>query len=399
MKTQAILGTAGAAVAIGIALLSACADTISAGTDPPPAPAPSFADPDAGPPPAPETMMCISYDCPEPYATCPGKKGLCNTNVDNDINNCGACGNKCNYGDAGAANALLSCRMGKCSVQCESLFGDCNGVIEDGCEAHLGRDEANCGACGNACKPGEVCWRAVCGCPPGYTQCASPFGGDDVCVRLDNDARNCGACNLHCGEAAEDAGPPAWPCGPGVTPHKWGPICEDSSCTFNCTEGFQNCNDDLCGDGCETDLESDPKNCGACGHQCLPEQGCIKGKCECGDPKLTFCNGKCTELQTDPANCGACGNFCPGYLDVANNSLGGPTCVLGRCGFACPPGRADCDHRTENGCEVDTRLDPLNCGGCGIQCELDGGPEGGQPCAAGQCLTKPCPPQDAGGVF
>jgi hypothetical protein len=345
---------------------------------------------------APSVPMCMSTECSLPYATCPDKSGLCNTNLNYDLNNCGACGNKCQFAldDAGVPTStpsgVLNCENGKCGMICEPETGDCNGQVEDGCEARLRRDEQNCGACGNACKDGELCWRGVCGCPPGYTRCG------DQCTQLDRDAKNCSVCGNLCVEPELDAGPGKWPCGAGVLPPHVGPVCLNSACQLNCTGDFtgtyDDCNSDICGDGCETNVNSDPNNCGACGKKCLPDQRCVSGECECAARHETLC-GTCTDLMKDPNNCGACGNVCPGPGDSYNRRAGHPICVLGRCSYYCPPGRADCDHRIENCCETDLNLDPANCGSCGAQCDL----EAGQPCAAGRCLTKPCE-DDGGGV-
>lgn len=345
--------------------------------------APPFVEPDAEA--VPIVPMCVSTECPSPYATCPAKFGLCNVNLNIDVDNCGACDNKCQFLDEESAplNARLSCENGKCGALCDPETGDCNAKLEDGCETRLEADPLNCGACGNACKDGEICWRSVCGCPPGYTQCGN------TCTQLDRDPNNCSACGTLCGLPDADAGSGAWPCEPGVLPPHVGPVCSNSECKLDCSGDFfgsyRDCNGDLCGDGCETNVSNDPKNCGGCGHACLAEQVCIDGECKCDDSQLTYC-GKCTDLMRDPDNCGSCGHACPGQRTPwPAKSAGRPICVLGRCAYSCPPDRADCDHRIENGCEIDLMVDPQNCGGCGQHCALEG-----QPCAAGSCLTKPC---------
>ena len=356
---------------------------------PPKPPGPTFAEPEAGPLPELDAGMCISYDCPAPYVTCAGKPGQCTSNLQTDIANCGACGNACTFGDAGGDDtAALYCVAGKCSIQCKAYYGDCNQRYGDGCEASLLDDPNHCGSCGVACQDGEICWRGACGCPPGYTQC-----GTD-CSPTVRDPLNCGACGIQCAFPDEDAGADAWPCGVGGRPPNFGPSCVSSSCSLGCGNGYADCNQNLCSDGCETNITNDPKNCGECGNACLPQQACVKGRCECEDPSLTYCD-QCVNLLTDPLNCGACGRVCPGNVSWGANPIGSPVCRLGRCSYQCPPGRADCDLRIENGCEVETMTDPVNCGGCGVQCDNDAG----QPCAAGQCLTKPCEVPDAGVVF
>ena len=350
---------------------------------------PTLGEADAGP--GPEPGLCISLDCPSPYTTCSGVPGQCTVNLENDIAHCGACGNACAF-DGGSGNASLYCIDGQCQVQCNSDYGDCNGQREDGCETNLQRDHANCGTCGNACQEGEVCWYGVCGCPPGFAQC-----GDQTCHRLAYDPQNCSECGNRC-PFPDDAGPGAelWPCGVGVAPPNWGARCNNSKCDLGCDGQYADCNGELCTDGCETDITKDPNNCGACGKQCGPEQACVDGKCKCEGSSLAWCGAECVDTQTNAFHCGACGNACPGYRDSSATHLRGtPSCVLGRCSYYCGPGRANCDDDIDNGCEVDTMTDPMNCGGCGVQCDVDAG----QPCAGGKCLTKPCDGADSGVVF
>lgn len=53
------------------------------------------------------------------------------------------------------------------------------------------------------------------------------------------------------------------------------------------------------------------------------------GDWQCGDDCDT-CKGACTDLQTDPKDCGACGNVCAGALATCTaGKCGGPTVVYG----------------------------------------------------------------------
>jgi hypothetical protein len=77
----------------------------------------------------------------------------CETNLMNDLSNCGSCGKSCRLDNANSA-----CVDGKCTlVSCLSkAFGDCDQKPENGCESFLVSKE-NCGACGKACRPNEFC--------------------------------------------------------------------------------------------------------------------------------------------------------------------------------------------------------------------------------------------------
>jgi hypothetical protein len=88
------------------------------------------------------------------------------------------------------------------------------------------------------------------------------------------------------------------------------------------------------------------------------ESKCENSKCQydCNLPEFRNCNGLVEdgcEVNTDldPNNCGTCGNKC----------AAGSHCIDGQCG--CPDGLTDC-----NGACVDVMNDPNNCTGCGIVC-------------------------------
>lgn len=54
---------------------------------------------------------------------------------------------------------IASCADSKCT--CVEGFDDCDGNLENGCEAFLGDDDENCGACGHACL-GGTCDNSLC---------------------------------------------------------------------------------------------------------------------------------------------------------------------------------------------------------------------------------------------
>ena len=154
-RVVALIAVSSALAAIAIGCTTSNDNLRILGFDPAPPP-PSFTEPDTGPPPQVDRPMCISYDCPAPYATCLDTPGLCTVNLDIDPNNCGACGHTCEFPEGAIEpRGSLACSGGKCFLQCEGEFGDCNGLLEDGCEASL-TDPANCGACGNACDEGQL---------------------------------------------------------------------------------------------------------------------------------------------------------------------------------------------------------------------------------------------------
>jgi hypothetical protein len=76
-----------------------------------------------------------------------------------DVNNCGACGNVCNLPHA----ALQLCSAGTCQLLgCEFGWGNCDGNPATGCEHDLNNDSDNCGECGNKCEGSTHCVSGNC---------------------------------------------------------------------------------------------------------------------------------------------------------------------------------------------------------------------------------------------
>ena len=96
---------------------------------------------------------------------------------------------------------------------------------------------------------------------------------------------------------------------------------------------------------------------------------CTLGSADCnGDPA----DGCETILQIDVNNCGACGVVCQGAAGVP------PVCSVGKCELDCPSGTDDCNMNPNDGCETNVLDDAQNCGACGLACM-------GSPCVAGGC--------------
>ncbi len=97
-----------------------------------------------------------------------------------------------------------------------------------------------------------------------------------------------------------------------------------------------------------------------------PPSGTGDGYC-CPEATNTACGGACVNVRTDLRHCGGCDRPCPSRPNAR------PMCLDGICLFDCAAGFADCDGDPANGCEVNLRSDPSNCGRCGEAC---GAPDG-----------------------
>lgn len=267
-------------------------------------------------------------DCPTNTVPC---EGAC-VATSEDRNNCGSCGNVCQTG--------LACLDGACRPVCPPSQRVCDGRCAD-----VSTDRAHCGECGAPCESGEFCVGGNCmlACRPGRTICAGR------CVDTQSDPAHCGGCGIEC----ED-----------------GEVCNEGHCAFECNEELTDCS------GACVDAQNSPEHCGDCTLECEGDTQAI-GVCSAGRCRLACellygdCNsdlgesggdGCETPLDTDTTNCGACGRVCELPRAVAGCSAG--NCVVA----LCDTGYDDCDADPSNGCESDLSSDDANCGACGQAC-------------------------------
>lgn len=198
-----------------------------------------------------------------------------------------------------------------------------------------------------------------------------PCGGD--CVDIDDPDYGCG--DATCDPCALDNALA---------------VCDGAECVVDdCEAGYANC-DNLSSNGCETDLLSDPDNCGICDNDCLVPNGtagcdngsCTIAACNAGfdscDPSIL--NGCEANLQLDPSHCGECDHLC--------QPVGSSACANGVCQTTgCDPGEGDCDGLPDNGCEEDLNTSVNHCGFCGNACNLS---HATAQCTGGQCAIVAC---------
>ncbi len=305
-------------------------------------------------------MGLCSIVCAPGFGDCDGNPSNgCETSLSNTVTSCGACGVACRF-----ANGNASCASSRCVLStCAAGYDNCDGNADNGCETPTAGDSNNCGRCGNRCAPGTACSAGVCTsvCSGGTTFCT------DRCAPLDSDASNCGACGRACASASNATA-----------------ACRGGVCGLACDRGFGDC-DGSSATGCETNLRTSTNHCGACGAACRAANAtsaCTDGACTVAscNPGFSNCNGNGAdgcEVNTgaDVANCGVCGRACA--LPNAGATCAGGTCVVG----ACASGFANCNGVDGDGCEVNTNTNNFNCGRCGVSCAP------GTACSGGVCST------------
>jgi hypothetical protein len=210
--------------------------------------------------------VCVSFSEACGSVCCGSGQTCCSsacTNTQTSTMNCGTCGHVC---PTGPNVQTVTCIAGTCGITCNTGFADCNHNPTDGCEINISTDLNNCGGCGFKCSNlncTPTCTSGVCvpTCNSGFANCISnPAGGCET--NTNTNVNNCGGCGVVCSSNNIPT-----------------PTCSASVCTGTCAAGFADCNGNKQSDGCETNISTDPNNCGGCGIACSPTQTCSNGVC------------------------------------------------------------------------------------------------------------------------
>jgi len=291
---------------------------------------------------------CVQHKCAEPNCS---DDEINQNETDADCG--GVCGSNCQVdqrcgGDADCVSA--SCRANRC-VEASCSDGALNNAETD----------TDCGGslCKGTCEVGQLCKTNADCLQPTATEGADMGMAQCVATNVEGEMR----CELACPVRRGDC-------------------------------------DGLASNGCETNTDTSQSHCGVCDSACDPANArmahCEFGTCQIDECQSGFddCDAEVpgceTELSTDPDHCGSCDIDC-------SDKNGKDTCSAGVCGIECDDGYADCDAATnpgKNGCEINTRTNVNNCGGCaeadGEKCEGD--PENGifPLCDDGACDQVDC---------
>lgn len=321
----------------------------------------------------------------------------CEVNHLTDPLNCGT--DPTNLKACSANHGTPSCVNGVCDITCDTGFDDCDGNVNNGCEADLSNSTTNCTECGKVCPLGASNQSPYCnpmkaGDPCGLSTCpvanTGDCDGDQNCTNDLTSVASCGACGNACTVLN---GTPR--CASGSN----GYACQVDTCQSGTTPApesrpykYMDCDGDY-DNGCEVDVRGGTANsinhCGACtgantdcaakigtqnvtGVTCTPT-GCKITSCAVGfdDCNGLFSDGCEVNTQTNSTNCGGCqakgGDDC-----TAKYANGNGTCSAGACTFTgCKTNFADCQNGLADGCEVNTQTDKDNCNGCGMKCNTD----------------------------
>ncbi|GAA6003389.1 hypothetical protein JCM10207_000310 [Rhodosporidiobolus poonsookiae] len=292
--------------------------------------------------------------------------------VTSDLNNCGRCGQTCQFPFGSG-----SCKNGQCTLtSCLSGYTMSNGACT---KVDTSSDPQNCGRVGNACSYDNGvagCKSGTCyldSCKSGYTLKTTNFffWSSTTCEAIDtsSDEDNCGKVGNAC---------------PKSVLYGSAPTCSKGQCVSNCYSGYTWNPSSLTCQNTNTDLD----NCGALNQKCTISNGvakCSNGQCtaaSCNDG-YALKSGSCVgvDTQTDPKNCGLVGTVCPS--SYRNGGVG--ICLAGKCQTLCD-NLFDFDFLL--GFCRDVSNDPTNCGKCGQKCTLTGASS--TTCSKGQCLATAC---------
>ncbi|MBX7194396.1 MAG: hypothetical protein K1X94_20240 [Sandaracinaceae bacterium] len=318
------------------------------------------------------TAICLASTCDysacaSGFLDCSGGHGDgCET--PSNTSNCGACGNVCGTNESCNGSGDCQCGTGPSAASGEACTGGTPDCCGNAC-VNLTNNVNNCGACGNRCGAGETCSGGRCTC--GGTM--GTMGSGEACTGASNEC--CGSSCVVTSGSTSNCGACGNVCGAGETCSSGRCTCGGTMGTMGSGEACTGASNECCGTSCVV-TNTSTSNCGACGNVCGAGETCSSGRCACGGTLGTMgsgeacvggtnecCSGSCANTTTSTTHCGACGNACGT----------GETCSSGDCacgsttamtGQACPGASNEC---CSGACE-DVTTSTTDCGVCGHAC-------------------------------
>lgn len=314
---------------------------------------------------------CGGQDCDDSAAsTSPASVEHCNLQ-DDDCD--GVIDEEASGADCGAG----TCISGTC-VGCGPEQEDCSPLRDGTLCVDLDADAENCGACGRTCEAGFACFDGVCSerdrcadgvsCPV-HSTCVNVPGSVecrcDLGFEPDSTSRACTDID-ECDRGLDDCGASA--------------ICANDTGGFECLcdDGFRldagrecvdinECNEGFdCGTGTCVNLPGGVDCSCDFGSALDPGSGrcVIVDACQAGTlPPFGWCDGACRNLSSDKDYCGTCDIACPGAGICVAGECGCSSATLTLCGGSC----------------VNTHTSTTHCGGCDNPCVI------GASCADDMC--------------
>ncbi len=270
-----------------------------------------------------------------------GGKSVC-TDIDNDPNNCGECGEQCDPGETcslGECTTTASCVLP--SFVCQVTIDDESGhpVEKEVCVNPQSLNTCGISTCEEfnslkdnnslfACKDGFSCTlvnnQYACSCPSNIVH-------DGKCIDPSS--------NLSCGAGQNDIQEEGMVCPSGTNCVAYQD--DDLTTKYHCScasEWQLSCYHESdagvdCINPARDDYLCSAKDCGDTSHQCASDRQCSDGLCVCKEQYVT-CDGHCIDPLTDNTYCGAKGNCLDD--DNIDNSAGtkckeNEVCNNGRC--------------------------------------------------------------------
>ncbi len=336
-------------------------------------------------------LTCEQITQPSPEI-CDGLDNNCNGSVDEGDPEAGdACPTGllgiCAAGTTACNAGTLECEQNITSQPeaCNGLDDDCDGVPDNG---FGGGDPCTV----TGVPPGTPCADGLTTCLTGQNSCAQVvFARSEICDGIDND------CDQTIDNAAvvNDR-----PCDTGFSGVCMGGLTNCGAGVETCIPQVQpgaqieTCN--TLDDDCDGTIDNVPNINLECGANNPLAQNVVSWACTTGFCQVASCSGQFADcngapgdgcevdLRIDPVNCGVCATVC-------DSTNGTAVCANSMCGIVCNPGNGNCDMDASNGCETNTNTTLAHCGACGVACTNPNGPTS---CSGGTCQPVCDPDRD-----